>query len=109
MLHATKSFKSPNNQIHEITDFINCYTSYVIYGLTCPCEKIYVRCNIRPLGERFREHRLAIEKGLLQYTVVRHTLNKHNKDSHYTSLESRPPPTLFWMVKDSGNSAARTY
>lgn len=41
--YDTKTFKHPHTgQSYEITEFINCMSTHVIYKLICPCGKIYV-------------------------------------------------------------------
>lgn len=61
MLQGTKSFKGPNGgpngptKPHKIGDFINCSTPFIVYALTCPCNKFYVGGTIRPIRERFSE------------------------------------------------------
>lgn len=81
MKHWKKLFVDPEGQVHEISEFINYSTNYVVYARTCPCNKIYVGRMIRLLREYFCEHRLSVEKGAPQFAVSRHFLEKHNKDS----------------------------
>lgn len=54
-------------------------TTYVVYGLTFPCKKLYIGRMIRPLRERFGERHLGVEKGLPQYSVSRHFAQSHGK------------------------------
>lgn len=79
-LCKTYSHMMTKKQSFEIMDCITCSTLYVWYHLICPCNKIYVGRTIRPLRERFREHRLSLEKGVPQFNVSEHFL-KHNKDA----------------------------
>lgn len=58
--HTTKRrlWKGGHNQ--KIKQFINCGTSYLIYGIFSPCGLLYVRRTIRPLRVRFSEHKCNI-------------------------------------------------
>lgn len=80
-MNSLKNFLGPDSQSYLITGFITCSSSYVIYGLTCACGKLCVGTTIRPLRERFDEHRLSVEKGLPQYNVSKHFLTQHTKDA----------------------------
>lgn len=43
-------------RIFEIQDLINCFTSKVIYMLTCPCPKMYIGKTKRASKTRIGEH-----------------------------------------------------
>lgn len=79
MLHGHENFTGPNNQSFNSNEFITYSTPYVVYGLTCLCDKLYMGRTIRPLRERFHEHRLSVKKGYPHLSVSCHFLDKHKK------------------------------
>lgn len=54
--HGQKSFCT-KGKTYPLNEFYNCSSDFVVYGLTCPCGLIYVGRTIRPVRQRFGEHR----------------------------------------------------
>lgn len=90
MAHRKKEIMGSDGQYHKIKQFINCGTSYVVYGLICPCGLLYVGRTIRPLRTRFSEHKCSIinsntyhqskNKKCHSYSVPRHFRECHNSN-----------------------------
>lgn len=78
--HGQKNF-TVKDKTYTIKDFYNCSSEYVVYCLTCPCGLFYVGRTIRPLRQRFGEHRRFIEKGWDKHSVPLHFLKEHQKST----------------------------
>lgn len=54
---SDKTFIHPETQeVQSLKHFINCRTSNVIYGIICPCQKIYVGQTSQELRKRIQQH-----------------------------------------------------
>lgn len=52
-----REFTNPTNQKKIILkDYINCRTQCLVYGLQCPCLKIYVSQTTQELMKRVQQH-----------------------------------------------------
>lgn len=60
MSQRKKEVIGSDGHTHKISQFINCGTSYLVYGLVCPRGLLYVGRTIRPLRTRFSEHKCNI-------------------------------------------------
>lgn len=80
MVHGCKEFLGPDDHTYHIKELITCSTRYVFYGWP-HLPGNYVGRTIRLLRERFREHWLAVEKRLLQYSVSKHYATHQAKDA----------------------------
>lgn len=60
--HGLKQCEGLEGKFYSIDSFISCSTPFMVYGLSCPCGKLYVVSTIRPLRERFGEHRNNVKK-----------------------------------------------
>lgn len=76
--HGQKDFSTKGKK-YMITNFYNCSSEFVIYGLTCPCGLLYVGRTIRALRKRFGEHRRFVEKGEDKHSVPRHFKEHHSR------------------------------
>ena len=79
--HGQKQFTS-KGKIYTFKEFYNCGSDFVIYALACPCNLLYVGRTIRPLRQRFGEHRRKIEAGKDKHSVPRHFLECHQKSTN---------------------------
>lgn len=82
-----------------LKDFYNCYSDFVIYGLTCPCSLLYVGRTIRALPTRFGEHRRSIEGGIDPLKVA-HSVPKHFTQAHKQSMEG----LQVWVIEQISRS-----
>lgn len=78
--HGQKTF-TIKNKTYKISEFYTCSTDHVVYCLTCPCGLHYVGRTIRPLRQRFGEHRRFIEAGKDHHSVPRHFTQHHPKST----------------------------
>lgn len=96
MSHGKKEVLGSDGHIHRISQFINCGTSYLVYGVVCLCGLLYVGRTIRPLRTRFNEHKCNINnsnsydqsiknKKCHNYSVPRHFKECH--DGNPTGLK----------------------
>ncbi|XP_018427485.1 PREDICTED: inactive hydroxysteroid dehydrogenase-like protein 1 [Nanorana parkeri] len=61
----------------SIKQFINCASEYVVYGILCPCGKLYVGRTSRTLRVRFGEHKRNILNKVNNHSILRHFLEVH--------------------------------
>lgn len=53
----TKIFKNPQGgREHPLKNYINCRTKNVIYGLICPCKRLYIGQTTQCLKQRIQKH-----------------------------------------------------
>lgn len=78
--HGQKQFNT-KGKTYICNEFYNCGSDFVIYALICPCQLLYIGRTIRPLRQRFGEHRRKIEGGRDKHSVPRHFLKCHNKST----------------------------
>ena len=78
--HGQKNFHT-NGKTYPLKDFYNCSSEFVVYGLSCPCGLLYIGRTIRPLRERFGEHRRNIEGGTDPHSVPRHFTMLHQQST----------------------------
>lgn len=65
--------------IYSMEHFTTCATKFVVYLLTCPCNKQYIGRTIRTFSIRVNEHLTNI-KSKTNHTVPRHYLEHHDRD-----------------------------
>ena len=75
------------NRTYQMKHFTTCFTSYIVYLITCPCKLQYVGRTIRNFAIRVNEHLGKIRKGCPKHTVSRHYLECHAKDPRGTSFQ----------------------
>ena len=86
-----KSFRHPlTGKKFKHKNFINCNSTNVVYMLTCPCGKAYVRQTKRCLKLRISEHKTAIRTGNVEYAMAKHYLEA-NHGSPSTLRFGKPP------------------
>lgn len=81
----TNIFKNPqNNETTVLKSFINCRTRNVIYGLICPCAKLYIGQTSQLLKQRVQKHFSTIslaqrdkDQGKKLTTIAEHYLEHH--------------------------------
>lgn len=78
--HSLKTFNT-KRKTYELKEFFNCSSDFVVYGLSCPCNLMYVGQIIRPLRQRFRKHRRYIEGGTDPHSIPRHFTTVHQKST----------------------------
>lgn len=61
-------------------NFTTCATKFVVYLLTCPCNKQYIGCTIRTFSIQVNEHLTNIRNGKINHTVSHHYLEHHDRD-----------------------------
>lgn len=87
--HRKKEVMGSNGHGHRIGQFINCGTSYLVYGIICPCGLLYVGRTTGPLRVGFSEHKCSIininvydhhmkNRKRYNYSVPRHFKECHN-------------------------------
>lgn len=54
-----------------------CATKFIVYLLTCLCNKQYIGCTTRTFTVRVNEHLTNIKNGKTNHTVPRHYLDHH--------------------------------
>ena len=75
------SFSSTvTGRIYTMKQFTTCFTSFIVYLITCPCKSQYIGRTIRNFSIRVNEHIAKIRKGCPKHTVSRHYLEHHNSD-----------------------------
>lgn len=79
MSHRKKEVTGINNRTHRTKLFNNCGTSYMIYGLMCPCGLLYVGWTSCALRVRIREYKSSIICKKEKYSVPWHFLQVHNE------------------------------
>lgn len=52
MWHRKKIVEGKDGRIHQLKQFINCGTEYVVYGIICPCGRLYVGRTSHPMRVR---------------------------------------------------------
>ncbi|XP_072010910.1 uncharacterized protein [Engystomops pustulosus] len=85
LMRPTKQVTNPkSNKIFTLHNYINCKSQNVIYGLICPCEKIYVGQTTQQLRKRVQQHLSSIRnatkhfgKGKTLSTVATHFRQFH--------------------------------
>ncbi len=105
MVRANTFEEKRNEKKFEITDFINCNSTYVIYRLECPCNCFYVELTKRRLHDRLAKHKYAIRTGNMNYPMAKHFIQaKHGTDSNLkvigieqVSLNIRGGDRLRWL------------
>lgn len=80
MWHRKKTVVGRDGKIHPIKQFINCGTEYVVYGIVCPCGRLYVGRTQRPMRVRIGEHKCGIINLRDKYPVPRHFVEVHQGD-----------------------------
>lgn len=85
----TEYISSGNNKYFQITEFITCNTTHVVYVLVCPCNLMYVGRTKRTLKKRISEHLYNISIGFKYHSVSLHFKNHHNQD---------PSGLKFWGI-----------
>lgn len=78
ILRKKTSFQNAQNKEYNISEFITCATTYVVYALICPCDKSYVGRTMRSLWERFDENRRSIKKSSSSLSVANHFRSEHS-------------------------------
>lgn len=83
----TDFISTVDNSIYHIKFFATCTTPFIVYLITCPCNKQYVGRTIRSFAIRVNEHITSIIKGKTNHSVPKHYLIKHNKDPKGTRFQ----------------------
>lgn len=65
---------------------------HVVYGVECPCGKLYIGQTTRPLSVRIREHIYNIKKRITTHNLSAHFLKEHGAD---------PGGLKFWGIEKS--------
>lgn len=69
-----------NNKEFEVTEFISCNTTHVIYALECPSGMMYIGRTKRPLKKHMAEHIHNIKIGFKHHSVSSHFKHHHNRE-----------------------------
>lgn len=67
---SPKIFATKGNT-YQFREFFNCSSDFVIYGIRCLCDLLYIGRTIQTLRKRFGEHRRSIKENL-NLTIPRH-------------------------------------
>lgn len=85
-MSPTKIFKNPQGgREHLLKNYINCRTKNVIYGLICPCKRLYIGQTTQCLKQRIQKHFSTIALAARDKTqqkkltpVAEHYLDHHS-------------------------------
>ncbi|XP_069488404.1 uncharacterized protein [Ambystoma mexicanum] len=80
-LAPTKIFSCHNGLQTKIFDFINCRTKFVIYGILCVCQKMYIGSTIREVRFRIREHLNNLSSQDIRLPLASHWQKHHQLDN----------------------------
>lgn len=91
---ADKSFVHPETQeIYFLWRFVHCRMTNVVYGIICPCKKIYVGQTSQELRKQIQRHfssislaKRDIQQGKTLTTVAAHYLQYHTGKCAGTSI-----------------------
>lgn len=82
-LLKTRSFSdSEGKRTYQIQSFVNCSSNFVIYQLSCPCDKIYIGKTKREFCRRMGEHLTSITKEDEESPVAIHFRDKHGASTN---------------------------
>lgn len=95
------------SRVYHMKQFPTCSSQYIVYLITCPCDKKYVGCTIRTFSIRVNEHIAGIKGGKNKHTVPRH----YNKDPSGTLFQVIDRFTPHWRGESllQGVSCLETY
>lgn len=77
MWHRKKTVVGRDGRVHKLKQFMNCGTQYIVYGIVCPCGRLYVGRTQRPMRVRIGEHKCGIINLRDKYPVPRHFVEAH--------------------------------
>ncbi|XP_063793071.1 uncharacterized protein LOC134948780 [Pseudophryne corroboree] len=107
-LISGSTFQHPHkNKKYEIQQILTCSSRFVIYYITCPCNKYYIGMTSRMFKERMALHRSAITKSLQgeqnDQPVARHfkTCQHSLGQLRYQIIDQLPP-----MIRGGDKSTA---
>lgn len=84
----TETFQSSVTSItYPMKHFTTCATRFIVYLITCPCNKQYVGRTIRAFSICVNEHITAIKFGRTNHSVPRHYLEHHAKNPSGTKFQ----------------------
>lgn len=73
--------------IYHMKHFTTCATRFIVYLITCPCNRQYVGRTIRAFSTRANEHITAIKLGRTNHSVPWHFLEHHDKNPRGTKFQ----------------------
>lgn len=78
---------------HKHHEFTNCKSRNVVYGIVCPCQKLYIGKTTQQINARITQHRSRLKKKVQNAPMVEHFIEKGHGDTEFkwTVLELVKP------------------
>lgn len=82
-----------NTFTHKHREFTNCKSRNLIYGIVCPCQKLYIGKTTQQVNTRITQHRSRLKRRVQNAPMVEHFLEKGHGDTEFrwTVLEVVKP------------------